>query len=102
MTEPAPTLNPTALTPYDLARLLSAAGDTPVTVDVIDADIAGGAPTNGDGTLNVVHYGAWLLRGLEQGFEQIEQPVPATERETEETGAPGAGQMTFDWSRVDG
>jgi hypothetical protein len=31
---------------------------------MIDADVANGAPTNADGTINLVHYGAWLVREI--------------------------------------
>ncbi len=55
-------LNPTALAVSDMARLLSAAGGQAIGVDAIEADIAAGAPTNADGTLNLVYYAAWLLR----------------------------------------
>ena len=55
-------LNPTALTLADAARLLSAAGGQVVTIEMLEADVASGAPTNTDGTLNLVHYAAWLVR----------------------------------------
>jgi hypothetical protein len=60
-------LSPTALALPDAARLLSKIGGQPVTVDMLTADRAEGAPTNPDGTLNVVHYTAWLVRQLAQG-----------------------------------
>lgn len=56
--EAKPALNPTALPVADAARLLSAAGGHPVTPEQIRADIEVGAPTNGDGTINLVQYGA--------------------------------------------
>ena len=34
--------------------------DYQIRVDQIEADIAAGAPTNGDGTINLVTYAAWL------------------------------------------
>lgn len=55
-------LSPTALTPADAARLLSAAGGQRVTVEMLEADVAAGAPTNPDGTFNLMHYAAWLVR----------------------------------------
>jgi len=51
-----------ALTVGDLARLLSTAGGRRVTVTMIRADLAAGAPVNPDGTINLVHYAAWLAR----------------------------------------
>ncbi len=57
-------LNPTALPLADAARLLSAAGGHPVTPEQIQADVDAGAPTNGDGTINLVQYAAWLIREM--------------------------------------
>ncbi|MBW7905478.1 MAG: hypothetical protein LC135_03190 [Phycisphaerae bacterium] len=57
-------LNPAALPLADAARLLSAAGGQRVDVEMINSDVAAGAPTNGDGTLNLVHYAAWLVREM--------------------------------------
>jgi len=51
----------------DLARILSALGQRPVTVDMLQADIDAGAPTNADGTLNLVHYVAWLVKEMGRG-----------------------------------
>lgn len=48
----------------DAARVLSAASGETLTAEHLAADIAGRAPTNGDGTLNLVHYAAWLLREM--------------------------------------
>ncbi|GIW80412.1 MAG: hypothetical protein KatS3mg105_2219 [Gemmatales bacterium] len=57
-------LNPNALTLADAARLLAKAGGWKITKEMIEADIAAGAPTNADGTINLVHYAAWLVKGL--------------------------------------
>lgn len=54
-------MRPTALTVADAARLLSAAGGRPVTPEMLHADLAAGAPVNADGTINLVHYAAWLI-----------------------------------------
>ena len=59
-----PSLNPTSLAVADAARLLTKAGGQPVTVAMLEADLAAGAPANADGTLNLVHYAAWLVRGM--------------------------------------
>lgn len=55
-------LNPAALPVADLARLLTGAGGQQLDVAAIEADIAAGAPTNADGTINLVQYTAWLAR----------------------------------------
>lgn len=56
--------NLTALPVDQVAKLLRHAGSEHLTVDAIRADIAAGAPTNPDGTMNLVVYGAWLVREL--------------------------------------
>ena len=53
-------LNPAALAVADAARLLARASGEAVTEAMIRADIGDGAPTNPDGTVNLVHYAAWL------------------------------------------
>lgn len=57
-----PRLNPAAIALADAARLLSAVGGQLVTVEMLQADVAAAAPTNGDETLNLVHYAAWLVK----------------------------------------
>jgi len=64
--QPGP-LNPQSLRLEDLARVLSAAGSEPVSLEMIHADIDAGALTNADGTINLVHYAAWLVRELAGG-----------------------------------
>lgn len=54
-------LSPQALRLADLARILSASGGRPVTVEMLQADVEDGAPTNPDGTINLVNYAAWLV-----------------------------------------
>ncbi|GIW56312.1 MAG: hypothetical protein KatS3mg082_2716 [Nitrospiraceae bacterium] len=60
-------LNPNALTLADAARLLAKAGGWEITKEMIEADIDAGAPTNADGTINLVHYAAWLVKGMGRG-----------------------------------
>ena len=57
-------LSPTSLTVVDAARLLTKAGGQPVSIEMLKADLAAGAPANADGTINLVHYGAWLVREM--------------------------------------
>lgn len=59
-----PGLNPAALSLVHAAKMLSRAGRTPVTEAMIEFDLAAGAPANADGTLNLVHYAAWLVREM--------------------------------------
>lgn len=65
MTEKAPRM--TALTPQQTAKLLAAAGSRRITEAMVRADIDAGAPTNADGTVNLVHYTAWLAREAAHG-----------------------------------
>ena len=46
--------DPTALSPEQAARLLG------IEARMLEQDIAAGAPANPDGTVNLVHYAAWL------------------------------------------
>ena len=57
-----PTLNPVSLTLADAAAVLSRAAGAPITAARLEAERAAGAPANADGTLNLVHYAAWLVR----------------------------------------
>lgn len=63
MTErPTHRLNPTALALTDVAKLLTKVGGESVTEAMLQGDLAAGAPQNADGTLNLLHYTAWILR----------------------------------------
>jgi hypothetical protein len=57
----------TALTPAQAAKILAAAGSRRITEAMVQADIDAGAPANADGTVNLVHYAAWLAREVAGG-----------------------------------
>lgn len=59
-------LNPAALSIADAARVLSRTGGSPVTPEMLEADLDAGAPANSDGTINLVHYAAWLVREMSE------------------------------------
>jgi len=59
-------LNPKALRLADMARILSASGPRPVTAEMLQVDLANGAPTNADGTMNLIYYAAWLVKNVLQ------------------------------------
>ena len=65
MAEPSLTsterVNPAALAVEDAARTLG------LSADAVRQDIAEGAPTNADGSVNLVHYAAWLLKAMADG-----------------------------------
>ena len=60
-------LDPNRLTVEQAARVLSTSGRKLVTVEMLQRDIEAGAPTNADGTINLVHYAAWLAREVASG-----------------------------------
>jgi len=60
-------LNPNALTVANAARLLSKVSGERVTEEMLKADLADGAPANRDGTINLVHYAAWLVKEMAGG-----------------------------------
>ena len=47
-------LNPMALTAEEAARMLD------IPREWVEEDLEAGAPRNPDGTINLVHYAAWL------------------------------------------
>jgi len=55
-------LNPSAMSITDASRVLARIGGQVVTEQMLHADIDAGAPTNRDGTINLVHYAAWLVK----------------------------------------
>ena len=60
-------INPGSLTVAEVAKLLSAGGGKKITPEQVQGDIDAGAPTNANGTINLVHYTAWLLREMQTG-----------------------------------
>jgi hypothetical protein len=54
-------VNPAALAVEDAARALGLSAES------IRQDITEGAPTNADGSVNLVHYAAWLNGELADG-----------------------------------
>jgi hypothetical protein len=60
-------LNPAAMPVADAARVLTRLGGKPVTEAMLRADIDAGAPTNADGSVNLVHYAAWLVKEMSSG-----------------------------------
>ncbi len=62
-----PDVTPMALTVAQVAKVLSAAGGRMVSEDMIRADLDAGAPVNGDGTINLIHFTAWLAKAASGG-----------------------------------
>ena len=57
-------LSPQSLRLEDMAKILTAMGPKPVTVEMLQADIDDGAPVNRDGTMNLLQYTAWMVREI--------------------------------------
>ena len=55
-------LNPLALPPDTLAKLLQRSGSRRMSADELQRLIDAGLPLNGDGTINIIEYTAWLLK----------------------------------------
>jgi hypothetical protein len=53
-----------ALALVDATRLLAKTGGWPITVEMLRADVDASAPVNADGTINLVHYTAWLVKEM--------------------------------------
>lgn len=77
MSAPTPRPDPQKLTPTDVARLLSKVGGKVVAESTIAADVAAGSATNGDGTLSLVAYAAWLI-------EEVHRPRVVNESDSYE------------------
>jgi hypothetical protein len=54
----------TALSIEQAADLLRRSGSQRTGIEAIRTDLALGAPVNPDGTINLIAYGAWLVRAL--------------------------------------
>ena len=57
-------ISPTAMSIAAAAQVLSKMGGRLITEAMLRADIDAGAPLNPDGTLNLVAYGAWLVKDM--------------------------------------
>lgn len=62
----------TALPPEVLVRLLKQAGSRLISAETLAADFAAGAPKNEDGTVNLIEYAAWLVKGDDANANQSE------------------------------
>jgi len=60
-------LDPNRLTVEQAAKLLSAAAKIRVPVEQIAEDLTAGAPQNSDGTINLMHYAAWMVKEMGRG-----------------------------------
>lgn len=62
----------TALQPDMLVNLLKGTGSRLISAELLTADFAAGAPRNEDGTINLVEFAAWIVKGDEANTNQSE------------------------------
>jgi hypothetical protein len=58
--------NPAALVVADAAHLLARISGESITESMLRTDIDAGAPVNADGTVNLIHFTAWLVSKVEE------------------------------------
>ena len=62
----------TALQPEMLVNLMKQAGSRQISAETLAADFAAGAPKNEDGTVNLIEFAAWLVKGDDVNANQSE------------------------------
>ena len=62
----------TALQPDMLVNILRRAGSRLISAESLAADFEAGAPRNDDGTVNLIEYAAWLVKGEDTNADQSE------------------------------
>jgi hypothetical protein len=67
MSEGSGQVDPTRLSVEQAAKLLSAAYRERIDAEKIRKDLENGLPVNGDGTINLVSYAAWLAKEMGRG-----------------------------------
>lgn len=60
-------IDPQRLSIDQAAKVMAAAFKRRIEADKIRQDVEDGAPTNPDGTLNLVQYSAWLAKEMGRG-----------------------------------
>ena len=53
-----------ALPPEKMAKMLAKLGFPEMTPEMLQQDVEDGAPVNANGTFNLVHYMAWMIREI--------------------------------------
>ena len=59
--------NPRALTKEQVVTVLKHSGSRTISLTALEADIEEGAPLNEDGTMDIIAYAAWILKGNRNG-----------------------------------
>lgn len=60
-------VNITSVAIESAADILTQASQKKFFAETIKADVAAGAPLNKDGTINLLHYAAWLVQQVSNG-----------------------------------
>ena len=56
-------LNLKALPKESVVRVLKISGSRTISLEQLENDIEAGAPVNENGTIDILAYGAWILKG---------------------------------------
>ena len=62
----------TALQLEMLVNILRRAGSRLISAETLAADFEAGAPRNEDGTVNIIEFAAWLVKGDDANADQSE------------------------------
>jgi len=62
-----------ALTPEQVVDVLIRSGYRDMTLELLHSDFDAGAPRNADGTVNFIHYMAWILKEVNSNVNESEQ-----------------------------
>ena len=62
----------TALQPEILVNILKGAGSRLISAETLTKDFEAGAPKNEDGSVNLIEFAAWLVKGDESNADQSE------------------------------
>lgn len=64
-----PPTSVTSLSLEDAVVLLCKSGAKEMDLEKLNSDIESGAPVNSGGTINILHYTAWLVREVVRGSD---------------------------------
>ena len=62
-----------ALTPEQVVDVLVKSGYRGMTLELLHSDFDAGAPRNANGSVNLIHYMAWILKEINSNANESEQ-----------------------------
>ena len=62
-----------ALTPDQVVDVLVKSGFRGMTLELLHSDFDAGAPRNANGSVNLIHYMAWILKEVNSNANESEQ-----------------------------